>query len=163
MGSEMCIRDRNTSKIGFCTITDGFFNTGISTVILLSELSITIHNSALTDFSITLDPPQYIEAGHQVEIRGIVKSSGDNSQSVLNRFYNVNQVINDGQQYKFEIALELGVITEGGTGYTENESEVSTTTTGAGTGLKVNTTVFSNAVIEVSIECLLQQKNLQLA
>ena len=95
---------RNTSKIGFCTITDGFFNTGISTVIQLSELSKTIQNSALTDFSITLDPPQYIEAGHQVEIRGIVKSSGDNSQSVLNRFYNVNQVINDGQQYKFEIA-----------------------------------------------------------
>ena len=142
---------RNTSKIGFCTITDGFFNTGISTVIQLSELSKTIQNSALTDFSITLDPPQYIEAGHQVEIRGIVKSSGDNSQSVLNRFYNVNQVINDGQQYKFEIALELGVITEGGTGYTENESEVSTTG-GSGTGLKVNTTVFSDAVIEVSID-----------
>ena len=141
---------RNTSKIGFCTITDGFFNTGISTVIQLSELSTTIQNSKLTNFSITLDPPQYIEAGHQVEIRGIVKSSEDNSQSVLNRFYNVNQVINDGQQYKFDIALELGVITEGGTGYTDNESEVSTTG-GSGTGLKVNTTVFSNAVIEVSI------------
>ena len=142
---------RNTSKIGFCTITDGFFNTGISTVIQLSELSKTIQNSALTDFSITLDPPQYIEAGHQVEIRNIQKSDTDTSPSVLNGFYYVNQVINDGQQYKFAIALELGVITEGGTGYTSSESEVSTTTTGAGTGLKVNTTVFSNAVIEVSI------------
>ena len=94
---------RNTSKIGFCTITDGFFNTGISTVIQLSELSKTIDesDSDLIDFTVTLDPPQYIEEAHQVEIRGIVKSSGDNSQSVLNGFYYVNQVINDGQQYKF--------------------------------------------------------------
>ena len=94
---------RNTSKIGFCTITDGFFNTGISTVIQLSELSKTIDesDSDLIDFTVTLDPPQYIEEAHQVEIRGIVKSSEDNSQSILNGFYYVNQVINDGQKYKF--------------------------------------------------------------
>ena len=94
---------RNTSKIGFCTITDGFFNTGISTVIQLSELSTTIDesDSDLIDFTVTLNPPQHIEEAHQVEIRGIVKSSEDNSQSILNGFYYVNQVINDGQKYKF--------------------------------------------------------------
>ena len=141
---------RNTSKIGFCTITDGFFNTGISTVIQISDLSKTIQNSSITDFSITLDPPQYIEVGHQVEIKNILKSSGDKSQSVLNGFYYVNQVINDGQQYKFEITLSLGVITAGGSGY-EAASEVATTTTGSGSGLTVNTTVFSGAVTEVSV------------
>lgn len=96
---------RNTSKIGFCTITDGFFNAGISTVIQLSELSKTIDesDSDLIDFTVTLDPPQYIEAGHQVEIRNILKSTSDTNQSVLNGFYYVNQVINDGQQYKFEL------------------------------------------------------------
>ena len=113
---------RNTSKIGFCTITDGFFNAGISTTIQISGLSKTIQTafgqggstSSLIDFTITLDPPQYIEAGHQVEIRNILKSTGtdangkhivdvNDSQSVLNGFYYVNQVINDGQQYKFEL------------------------------------------------------------
>lgn len=94
---------RNTSKIGFCTITDGFFNAGISTVIKISELSKTVDESELIDFTIELDPPQYIEAGHQVEIRNILKSASDTSQSVLNGFYYVNQVINDGQKYKFEL------------------------------------------------------------
>ena len=102
---------RNTSKIGFCTITDGFFNAGISTTIQISGLSKTTQTafgpggstSSLIDFTITLDPPQYIEAGHQVEIRNILKSTTDIGHSVLNGFYYVNQVINDGQQYKFEL------------------------------------------------------------
>ena len=102
---------RNTSKIGFCTITDGFFNAGISTTIQISGLSKTTQTafgqggstSSLIDFTITLDPPQYIEAGHQVEIRNILKSTTDIGHSVLNGFYYVDQVINDGQQYKFEL------------------------------------------------------------
>ena len=111
---------RNTSKIGFCTITDGFFNTGISTVIQISGLSKTTQTafgqggstSSLIDFTIELDPPQYIEAGHQVEIRNILKSTSDINPSVLNGFYYVNQVINDGQQYKFELPDEFSLGSE---------------------------------------------------
>ena len=111
---------RNTSKIGFCTITDGFFNTGISTVIQISGLSKTTQTvfgqggstSSLIDFTIELDPPQYIEAGHQVEIRNILKSTSDINPSVLNGFYYVNQVINDGQQYKFELPDDFSLGSE---------------------------------------------------
>ena len=112
---------RNTSKIGFCTITDGFFNAGISTVIRISNLLKTTTQSfgpggsspeELTDFTIELDPPQYIEAGHQVEIRNIQKSDTDTSPSILNGFYYVNQVINDGQQYKFELPDEFSLGSE---------------------------------------------------
>ena len=92
---------RNTSKIGFSTITNaGFFNTGSSTIVKITGITTiteVIQASTedtpdfykLTGFNIELDAPLFIDSGHQIEIRNIQKSSTDSSDSILNGFHYV--------------------------------------------------------------------------
>ena len=91
---------RNTSKIGFSTIGNGFFKTGTSTVVKITGITTitqviqantqdTPDFYKLTGFNIELDAPLFIDSGHQVEIRNIQKSITDSSDSILNGFHYV--------------------------------------------------------------------------
>ena len=91
---------RNTSKIGFSTIGNGFFKTGTSTVVKITGITTitqviqadtqdTSDFYKLTGFNIELDAPLFIDSGHQIEIRNIQKSITDSSDSILNGFHYV--------------------------------------------------------------------------
>ena len=97
---------RNTSVIGFSTITsDRFFNTGITHVIQITKLE-TVNTEEERSFTIELDNPHHIDLGHQVEIRNI-KINDSNNNSTLNGFHYVSEVLSDegtgenGRKYKF--------------------------------------------------------------
>ena len=109
---------RNTSKIGFSTISNGFFDTGSSTVVKITGITTitkVIQASTqdtpdfykLTNLHIELDAPLFIDSGHQVEIRNIQKSSTDSSDSILNgfRYVGIASAIDgvDGALYDFEL------------------------------------------------------------
>lgn len=115
---------RNTSKIGFSTIANGFFNTGSSTVVKITGITTiteVIQASTedtpdfykLTGFHIELDAPLFIDRGHQVEIRNIKKSSTDSNDSLLNGFRYVGIVSAiggvDGASYNFSLPDNLEI------------------------------------------------------
>ena len=112
---------RNTSKIGFSTITNaGFFNTGSSTVVKITGITTLTQKKGdpppedkLFGFHIELDAPLFIDVGHQVEIRNIQKSSTDSSDSLLNGFYYVGIVSAisrvDGASYTFSLPDTLEI------------------------------------------------------
>jgi len=109
---------RNTSKIGFSTISNGFFKTGSSTVVKITGITTiteviqadtqdTPDFYKLTNLHIELDAPLFIDSGHQVEIRNIQKSNTDSSDSILNgfRYVGIASAIDgvDGALYDFEL------------------------------------------------------------
>ena len=109
---------RNTSKIGFSTISNGFFKTGTSTVVKITGITTiteviqadtqdTPDFYKLTNLHIELDAPLFIDSGHQVEIRNIQKSNTDSSDSILNgfRYVGIASAIDgvDGALYDFEL------------------------------------------------------------
>ena len=112
---------RNTSKIGFSTITNaGFFNTGSSTVVKITGITTLTQKKGdpppedkLFGFHIELDAPLFIDAGHQVEIRNIKKSSTDNNDSLLNgfRYVGIVSAIDrvDGASYTFNLPDTLEI------------------------------------------------------
>ena len=112
---------RNTSKIGFSTITNaGFFNTGSSTVVKITGITTLTQKKGdpppedkLFGFHIELDAPLFIDAGHQVEIRNIKKSSTDNDDSLLNgfRYVGIVSAIDrvDGASYTFNLPDTLEI------------------------------------------------------
>ena len=121
---------RNTSKIGFSTISNGFFKTGSSTVVKIAGITTiteviqantedTPDFYKLTNLHIELDAPLFIDSGHQVEIRNIEKSSTDSSDSILNgfRYVGIASAIDgvDGALYDFTLpdTLEIDGETEG--------------------------------------------------
>tara|TARA_R100000234_G_scaffold100263_1_gene69075 strand:- start:383 stop:1813 length:1431 start_codon:yes stop_codon:yes gene_type:complete len=120
---------RNTSKIGFSTISNGFFDTGSSTVVKITGITTITKvtqastegipdSYAFTNLHIELDAPLFIDSGHQVEIRNIQKSSTDSSDSILNgfRYVGIASAIDgvDGALYDFELpdTLEIDGATE---------------------------------------------------
>ena len=121
---------RNTSKIGFSTISNGFFKTGSSTVVKIAGITTiteviqantedTPDFYKLTNLHIELDAPLFIDSGHQVEIRNIQKSNTDSSDSILNgfRYVGIASAIDgvDGALYDFTLpdTLEIDGETEG--------------------------------------------------
>lgn len=121
---------RNTSKIGFSTISNGFFKTGSSTVVKITGITTiteviqagtqdTPDFYKLTNLHIELDAPLFIDSGHQVEIRNIQKSITDSSDSILNgfRYVGIASAIDgvDGALYDFTLpdTLEIDGETEG--------------------------------------------------
>ena len=121
---------RNTSKIGFSTISNGFFKTGSSTVVKITGITTiteviqadtqdTPDFYKLTNLHIELDAPLFIDSGHQVEIRNIQKSNTDSSDSILNgfRYVGIASAIDgvDGALYDFTLpdTLEIDGETEG--------------------------------------------------
>ena len=121
---------RNTSKIGFSTISNGFFKTGSSTVVKITGITTiteviqagtqdTPDFYKLTNLHIELDAPLFIDSGHQVEIRNIQKSITDSSDSILNgfRYVKIASAIDgvDGALYDFTLpdTLEIDGETEG--------------------------------------------------
>ena len=115
---------RNTSKIGFSTISNGFFKTGSSTVVKITGITTiteviqadtqdTPDFYKLTNLHIELDAPLFIDSGHQVEIRNIQKSNTDSSDSILNGFYYVGIVSAidrvDGASYNFNLPDTLEI------------------------------------------------------
>ncbi len=118
---------RNTSKIGFSTITNaGFFDTGSSTVVKITGITTLTQKKGdpppedkLFGFHIELDAPLFIDAGHQVEIRNIKKSSTDNNDSLLNgfRYVGIVSAIDrvDGASYTFNLPDTLEIDGESST------------------------------------------------
>ena len=106
---------RNTSKIGFSTITNaGFFNTGSSTVVKITGITTLTQKKGdpppedkLFGFHIELDAPLFIDVGN------IQKSSTDSSDSLLNGFYYVGIVSAisrvDGASYTFSLPDTLEI------------------------------------------------------
>ena len=87
---------RNTSKIGFCTITsDGFFSGKNGTI---SKIIEAVGDNTFTParIRIKLDPPHHVKIGHQIEIKNVTGTGN----TFFNGFHYVNRIFNDGEQYE---------------------------------------------------------------
>ena len=88
---------RNTSRIGFCTISNGFFSGKNGITIKISEAK---KDSVFDDrILIKLDPPHHVKDGHQVEIKNITGIGN----TFFNGFRYVSRIINDGEEYEIII------------------------------------------------------------
>ena len=87
---------RNTSKIGFCTITsDGFFSGKNGTISKIIE-AVGDNTFSPARIRIKLDPPHHVKIGHQIEIKNVTGTGN----TFFNGFHYVNRIINDGEQYE---------------------------------------------------------------
>ena len=93
---------RNTSKIGFCTITsDGFFSGKNGTI---SKIIEAVGDNTFTParIRIKLDPPHHVKIGHQIEIKNVTGTGN----TFFNGFHYVNRIFNDGEQYEMILSDE---------------------------------------------------------
>ena len=87
---------RNTSKIGFCTITsDGFFSGKNGTISKIIE-AVGDNTFSPSRIRIKLDPPHHVKIGHQIEIKNVTGTGN----TFFNGFHYVNRIFNDGEQYE---------------------------------------------------------------
>tara|TARA_A100001391_G_scaffold77270_3_gene49910 strand:+ start:6107 stop:7387 length:1281 start_codon:yes stop_codon:yes gene_type:complete len=93
---------RNTSKIGFCTITsDGFFSGKNGTISKIIE-AVGDNTFSPSRIRIKLDPPHHVQIGHQIEIKNVTGTGN----TFFNGFHYVNRIFNDGEEYEMILSDE---------------------------------------------------------